>query len=68
MVYSTLDIFTTIVSTRDRVTHRVKLVVGATEPPADVLAAALTLLSRVQLKVAGCYNYKGNELVQYRVK
>ncbi len=33
MVYSTLDIFTTVVSTRGRVTHRVKLVVGATHTP-----------------------------------
>ena len=47
-------------------------------PPADILAAALTLLSRVhQRKVAvkpklkglaGCSNYRGNELAQYSVK
>ncbi len=53
MVYSTLDIFTTVVSTRGRVTHSVKLVVGLLTPPADILAAALTLLGRVsQKKVA----------------
>ncbi len=46
MVYSTLDIFTTVVSTRGRVTHRIKLVVGwLPTPPADILAAALTGLS-----------------------
>ncbi len=81
MVYSTLDIFTTLVSTRGRVTHSLKLVVGATHTPADILAAALTLLSRVKSRIhqrkvavksrklkslAGCYNYyRGNELAQY---
>ena len=49
MVYSTLDTFTTVVSTRQLVTHcvklvpRVKLVVGATHAPADIIAAAITL-------------------------
>ncbi len=54
MVYSTLDIFTTVVSTRGRITYSIaKLVVGATHTPSLLLAAALTLLSRVhQWKVA----------------
>ncbi len=80
MVYSKIDIFTTVV----RATHGLKLVVGATHTPADILAvdilaAALTLFSRVhQRKVAvkprklkslaGCYNYKGNELAQNSMK
>ncbi len=55
MVYFTLDIVTTVVSTRGRVTKSIKLVVelvvGATHTPADILAAALTLLSRVKRRV-----------------
>ncbi len=60
VVYSTLDIFTTVVSARGRITHKVKLVVGLPTPQANILAAALTWLSRLhQRKVASCKN-QGN--------
>ncbi len=45
MVYSILDIFTSVFSTRGLVTHSVNLVVRATTPLADILAAELTQLS-----------------------
>ncbi len=44
MVYSTLDIFTTVVSTRGPVTHRVSWLWGLTTPPADILAASLVVV------------------------
>ncbi len=45
MVYSTLDIFTSVVSTRTTGTSHKKLVVGATHTTANILAAVLTQLS-----------------------
>ncbi len=63
MVYSTIDVFTAVVSTRGLVTHRVKLVVGATHtPPADILAAVVTLQSSHTEREGSCKNQVTNLL------
>ncbi len=73
MVYSTLDIFTAVVSTRGQVTHGKVCCRGSPHPQQTFLAATLTLVeystqeegnskNQQSDKLASCYNYKGNEL------
>ena len=58
MVYSTLDIFTTIVSTWD---SQVKLIIG-THTPSWYLAAALTKLSMATPEECSCKNQENGQV------
>ncbi len=67
MVYSTLDIFTTVVSTRGRVTHSLKLVVGCSNPVEQAKELGTPeegscKTPRKLKSLVGCYNYRGYEL------